>query len=160
MDITQGTMTIAGNMSSQINSDIAAGYITAYGSDGTVNVDLVDGNTVITASPPDPNLASNPDPPDRGIVFGTEATLCWSPGINAVWHDVYLGTDFNDVNDDADPNVLPGRGRQDSNSFYVSGLTPGQTYYWRIDEVNSLPPYKGKIWNFTVVETYTNSLGM
>ncbi|MHC4575715.1 MAG: formylglycine-generating enzyme family protein, partial [Planctomycetota bacterium] len=115
---------------------------------------------LITATSPDPNLASNPDPPDGGAVFGTEATLCWSPGVNAVWHDVYLGTDFNDVNDAADPNVLPGRGRQDSNSFYISGLTTGQTYYWRIDEVNSLPPHKGKVWSFMVTDGYVNSIGM
>jgi hypothetical protein len=114
----------------------------------------------ITATSPDPNLASNPDPPDRGAVFGTEATLCWSPGVNAVWHDVYLGTDFNDVNDAADPDVLPGRGRQDSNSFYVSDLVPGQTYYWRIDEVDSLPPCKGRVWSFMVVDGYVNSIGM
>ncbi|HUW19633.1 MAG TPA: SUMF1/EgtB/PvdO family nonheme iron enzyme [Sedimentisphaerales bacterium] len=114
----------------------------------------------ITTTSPDPNLASNPDPPDKKAIFGTEATLSWSPGAGAVHHDVYLGTDFDDVNDAVDPNVLPGRGRQDSNSFYASGLLSGQTYYWRIDEINALPPYKGKVWSFVVVDGYLNSIGM
>jgi formylglycine-generating enzyme required for sulfatase activity len=108
----------------------------------------------------DPNFASNPSPPDGGAVFDTEATLSWTPGENAAKHDVYFGTDFNDVNEATDPNVLPGRGRQDSNSYYVSGLELYKTYYWRIGEVNGPDPCMGKVWSFTPVQGYTNSLGM
>jgi hypothetical protein len=160
MDIREGTMRIAGDVRAAIEADIAAEYITGYDGEGTVHVALDGGVTVVTASAPDPNIASNPRPEDNGTVFGTEVTLSWSPGISAVWHDVYLGTDFNDVNDAGDPNVLPGRGRQDSNSYYVSELEAGQTYYWRIDEVNGLPPYKGRVWSFMVLDGYINSIGM
>jgi len=80
--------------------------------------------------------------------------LSWSPGVCAAGHDVYLGTDFNDVNNAADPNVPPGRGRQDSNSYDPPGfLEFGRTYYWRIDEVNCTDAnslWRGAIWIFTV----------
>ncbi|HUW18041.1 MAG TPA: SUMF1/EgtB/PvdO family nonheme iron enzyme [Sedimentisphaerales bacterium] len=160
MDITEGILTISGDVTAEINNDIAAGHITAYGGEGTVNVELSAGNTVVTASAPDPNIASNPSPPDGGTVYGLQATFAWSAGINALKHDVYLGADFDDVNNAHDPNILPGRGRCDANSYQAAGLEPDKTYYWRIDEVNAPRIWKGKIWSFTTVQTYTNSLGM
>jgi len=82
------------------------------------------------------------------------AMLSWTPGVSAVAHDVYLGTSLLDVNSATDPNVLPGRGRQDSNSYAPAGfLEFGTTYYWRIDEVNNLDsnsPWNGSVWKFTV----------
>ena len=160
MDITEGTLKIAGDVRGEINADVSAGYITAYGGAGTVSAVLDSGYTVVTGLLPDPNQASNPDPADEGTIFGTEVTLSWTPGISAVWHDVYLGTEYNDVNDAVDPNVLPGRGRWDSNHFDACDLMPGQTYYWRIDEVNDVPPCKGKVWSFMMVDGFINSIGM
>ncbi|MHC4676461.1 MAG: hypothetical protein ACYTBZ_28565 [Planctomycetota bacterium] len=98
------------------------------------------------ASDPEPSyLAGNVDP---------NVVLSWTPGVCAAGHDVYLGTDFNDVNDASDPNVSPGRGRQDSNSYDPPGLLEfGRTYYWRIDEVNCTDAnslWRGAIWIFTV----------
>ncbi|MHC4333547.1 MAG: SUMF1/EgtB/PvdO family nonheme iron enzyme [Planctomycetota bacterium] len=116
--------------------------------------------TEVRAIKPDPNFASNPSPPDWGAVFDAEATLSWTPGENAAKHDVYFGTDFNDVNTATDPNVLPGRGQQDSNTYDVCDLQLGKTYYWRIDEVNGLPEWKGDVWRFRVVDGYLNSIGM
>jgi len=116
--------------------------------------------TEVRATKHDPNFASNPSPPDGGGVFQTEATLSWSPGENAKRHDVYFGTDFNDVNSANDCNVLPGRGRRDSNSYDVCDLELGKTYYWRIDEVNGPTMWRGNVWRFTMVASYTNSLGM
>ncbi len=160
MDMTEGIMTIAGDVRDQINSDVVAGHITAYGGEGTVNVELVGGNTIVTASRPDPNVASSPEPADGGEVYKMPATLRWSPGINALKHDVYLGADYSDVNSAADPNILPGRGRVDVNSYEAQDLEPNQTYYWRIDEVNGPKIWKGRIWKFTVADAYVNSLGM
>ncbi|MHC4637362.1 MAG: SUMF1/EgtB/PvdO family nonheme iron enzyme [Planctomycetota bacterium] len=159
MDITEGSMTISGDVRAGIQSDVTAGYITAYGGAGSVNIDLVSGNTIVSATSPDAYIASKPSPPDQGPVFTAETTLGWKPGIHAVKHDVYLGTAFSDVNDASDPNVLPGRGRQDSNTYHAQNLQDG-TYYWRIDEVSGPSKWKGKVWSFTVVESYTNSIGM
>jgi len=116
--------------------------------------------TEVRAIKLDPNFASNPEPADWGATFETEATLSWTPGENAAKHDVYFGTDFNDVNEASDPNVLPGRGRHDSNGFDPCGLDPCTTYYWRVDEVNGPSTWRGDIWRFTVLEGYTNSIGM
>ncbi|MHC4676464.1 MAG: SUMF1/EgtB/PvdO family nonheme iron enzyme, partial [Planctomycetota bacterium] len=116
--------------------------------------------TEVRATKYDPNFASNVSPPDWGAIFDTEATLRWTIGENAARHDVYFGTDFNDVNDANDPNVLPGRGRQDSNTYDVCDLELDKTYYWRIDEVNGLTEWRGDVWRFTVVDGYVNSLGM
>ncbi len=116
--------------------------------------------TEVRATRPDPNLASNPSPPDWGAVFDTEATLSWTPGENADKHDIYFGTDYDDVNNAANPNEPPGRGRQDSNSYDVCDLELGKTYYWRIDEVNGPTMWKGNVWRFTAVDGYINSFGM
>jgi hypothetical protein len=68
-----------------------------------------------------------------------------------------MGTSFDDVNN-ATAAVDPGNvylGRQDPNYYPVSGaisLDFGQTYYWRVDEVNGAPDYtvyEGSVWSFT-----------
>jgi polygalacturonase len=43
--------------------------------------------------------ASNPTPADIAIGVGVDTDLSWAPGIEATSHDVYFGTDFNDVNE-------------------------------------------------------------
>jgi len=79
-------------------------------------------------------------------------------GAFATSHDVYMGGNFDDVNDGIGDTF---RGNQAS-TFYVAGfpgfafpngLVPGTTYYWRIDEVNDAnpnSPWKGPVWNFTI----------
>jgi formylglycine-generating enzyme required for sulfatase activity len=105
--------------------------------------------------------AGNPGPPNESSGVAPAVVLSWTPGVLAERHDVYLGTDFDDVNDAADPNVLPGRGPQDVNSYNPPGdLQTNVTYYWRIDEVSGATVVKGDIWSFTVAEIFTNSLGM
>jgi len=98
--------------------------------------------------------AYDPNPPS-GVVVPPDTVLSWSPGMNATSHDVYLGTDFEDVND-AD-NSLPvgtsvykGNLPADSNTYDPEGLEAGKTYYWRIDAVDDLKTLKGEIWSFAV----------
>jgi len=84
-----------------------------------------------------------------------DTALIWIPGLYADKHDVYLGTVFDDVNNATRANplgVLVSQG-QDANVYDpVAHLELGQTYYWRIDEVNGSPDYtifKGDIWSFS-----------
>ena len=80
-----------------------------------------------------------------------DVVLIWRPGEFAATHDVYLGTTFDDVNN-GDPAVLASAG-QDANSYDAGVLDYGQTYYWRVDEVNGAPDntvFKGDVWRFTV----------
>ena len=86
----------------------------------------------------------------------SSVVLEWTSGDNAAQHDVYFGTDFNDV---AQADVTTSgiyRGRQDlDNTQYTPTEVPldfSTTYYWRIDEVNENNPtmiVKGKVWSFT-----------
>ena len=104
--------------------------------------------------------ALGPNPADGTLLTGTWATLGWSPGDFAVSHNVYIGDNFDDVNEATlDSDVF--RSNQDL-TFYVAGfpgyaypdgLVPGTTYYWRIDEVNEAEPnspWKGDVWSFSV----------
>ena len=62
----------------------------------------------------------------------------------AATHDVYLGTSLDDVNNASRSNpmgVLASQG-QTATTYDPEGLLEiGQTYYWRIDEVNGAPDY-------------------
>ncbi len=104
--------------------------------------------------------AFGPNPEDGALNPNTWVNLTWSPGDFAVSHDVYLGDNFDDVNNaTVDSPVF--RGNQTSTMFmagfpgfaYPDGLVPGTTYYWRIDEVNDADPnspWKGSIWSFSI----------
>ena len=105
-------------------------------------------------------LASRPTPADGAIHAATWVSLSWKEGDFAVSHDVYLGDNFDDVNDATNESPTF-RGNQNT-TFYVvgfpgfaypDGLIPGTTYYWRIDEVNdanTASPWKGEVWSFSI----------
>ncbi|MBN2314677.1 MAG: hypothetical protein JXM79_12170 [Sedimentisphaerales bacterium] len=103
-------------------------------------------------------FALNPTPADGALHEDTWANLSWSPGALAVSHDVYLGDNFDDVNDGVGDTF---RGNQEGTFLviglpgfpYPDGLVPGTTYYWRIDEVNDVDPnspWKGDVWSFSI----------
>jgi hypothetical protein len=107
-----------------------------------------------------PGVSSGPSPANGALVENTWVTLGWRAGEFAASHDVYMGENFDDVNEATrDSDVY--RGNQ-TLTFYVAGfpgyaypdgLVPGTTYYWRIDEVNAPPDeavYKGKVWSFSI----------
>jgi hypothetical protein len=106
--------------------------------------------------------AFGPSPANGAIHPNTWVSLTWKAGDFAVSHDVYMGENFDDVNDATRDSDLF-RGNQGlGTEFYFAGfvgaaypdgLINGTTYYWRIDEVNdSHPdsPWKGEVWSFTV----------
>ena len=104
--------------------------------------------------------ALGPDPKDGAMHEDTWVTLTWSAGDFAVTHDLYLGENFDDVNeglgDTYRGNLPVGTEFFIAGFFgypYPDGLVPGTTYYWRIDEVNDADPnspWKGDVWSFTV----------
>ncbi len=104
-----------------------------------------------------PYIGASLADPANGATDGPrdDVVLSWTPGDYADKHDVYFGTSFNDVND-ASPTEDPAGVylvRQDPNTLALDRLELGQTYYWRIDEVNAAPDYtifKAGVWRFTV----------
>jgi hypothetical protein len=85
-----------------------------------------------------------------------DVVLTWRTGYYAELNNVYMGTDFNDVNQ-ADPqspmDVLVSEGQADSTYTPPDVLEFGQQYFWRIDGTSSThtdSPWRGSVWNFTV----------
>ena len=102
----------------------------------------------------DPLSADNPNPADGSKNIAYEVVLSWTPGVDANSHDVYFGTDYNDVND-ATTSSGEYMGSQDTNSYDtneydVNGLEFSSTYYWRVDGVNDPDTGEGDVWRFTV----------
>lgn len=98
--------------------------------------------------------ASSASPADRATDVVRDVILSWEPAESAQTHDVYFDTAFDGVDNasrTAPMGVLVSQG-QDANSYDPAGLLVlGQTYYWRIDEVDaSSTVTKGNIWSFTV----------
>ncbi|MCP4613963.1 MAG: hypothetical protein GY845_35190, partial [Planctomycetes bacterium] len=103
-------------------------------------------------------FAFGPTPADGSLHEDTWANVNWFPGDSAASHDVYFSDDFDAVNDGAAEAF---QGNQTSTFIVVGfpgfafpdGLTPGTTYYWRIDEVNDTEPnspWRGPVWSFMV----------
>ncbi len=155
MDVTAGKLVITTDKTGIINIYVFNGWITGYGGSGEVNVDLVDGETVITATPGPQAWHAAPEEGATGVPL--DADISWSAGLNATAHEVYFGSSFDDVNDATDPNIPPGRGRQDANSYDPGPLELGQTYYWRIDELSEAggsDPWRGDVWSFDTPEYF------
>jgi hypothetical protein len=100
-------------------------------------------------------IAGEPSPEDKAVDLARDVTLTWKPGPYAQTHDVYFGTSLDDVNTasrTAAKGVLVSQD-QASASYDPAGLLAyGQTYYWRVDEVNAAPDgtiYRGPVWTFT-----------
>ncbi len=94
-------------------------------------------------------------PSNKAIDVSIDTDLSWAQGDYADTHDVYFSTVFEDVNDADRTNSLDALLSQDHdpNMYDLDRLDYGQTYYWRIDDVNeplaSSTVFKGKIWQFT-----------
>jgi len=104
-------------------------------------------------------LSRRPSPANKAADVPVDAILSWTAGQFAASHDVYFGTVFADVNTAARTNVkgvLASKGQAGATFDPPGMLTYGQTYYWRVDEVNAAPSntiFKGEVWSFTA-ESY------
>jgi hypothetical protein len=101
------------------------------------------------------NLSASPSPADKAVDVAQDTSLSWTAGQFAVTHDVYLGEAFVDVNTAtaASKNLLVSQGQKETSYRPATVLDFGQTYYWRVDEVNKPSDnatFKGNVWSFTV----------
>jgi len=148
-----GTFMLAGNQVEMVEALISGGIMIAYGGTGTVSA-TYEGNitTVVAIGGP---TSSEPDPVNEKADVPRDAVLSWKPGTGAVKHDVYLGTVLDDV-EQASATVDPAgvyKGRIGFSTYTVAKrLELGETYYWRVDEVEAdgVTIHSGDVWSFTV----------
>lgn len=100
--------------------------------------------------------AWDPSPSDGQTDVRLDVNLTWMPGDYAASHDVYLGLDWDDVNDATTAWAGIYSGRQDACEYDPPGNLEFNTiYYWRIDEVNEPNVVKGFVWSFTTANYVT-----
>ena len=104
-----------------------------------------------------PVQAREPQPADGAVNVDPAAGLSWRAGREAISHEVYFGTDQND---------LPLAGSPAQAAFTLAELLFGTTYYWRVDEVGDGDVWAGDLWSFATqefalidgFETYTDDI--
>jgi hypothetical protein len=100
--------------------------------------------TVLVGGAPVYGKAESPSPADGSLAV-TMPLLQWAAGENALFHTVYLGTSPNLT----EANVVASR-QMFTMVYYVQGLQPGATYYWRVDEIekDGTTVHTGDVWTF------------
>jgi hypothetical protein len=101
-------------------------------------------NVVLAGGAPVYGKAENPSPAD-GARAVTMPLLQWGAGENALFHSVYIGTSP----ELTEANLVSSR-QMLTMLYYVQGLQPGTTYYWRVDEIekDGVTVHVGDVWSF------------
>jgi hypothetical protein len=89
-----------------------------------------------------PKTAYFPSPADGAESVGLDVELSWTAGYGAKLHTIYLGDNFDDVNNAA--GGLP----QGNTTYSPGALELSKTYYWRVDEFDIVSTHKGNVWSF------------
>ncbi|MFH1881517.1 MAG: discoidin domain-containing protein [Planctomycetota bacterium] len=93
-----------------------------------------------------PVWAREPNPADGATGVGPDMVLSWRAGRQAATHDVHLSSNRE--------SVLEGTayaGSVTEANYDAGPLDLGETYYWRVDEVNEAQTpttLEGELWNF------------
>ena len=103
---------------------------------------------IVSFTPPQNEPAGNPNPADGATQVAVDANLGWTAGSGAVSHDVYFGT--------AQPPAFVQN--QTATTFDAGLLLPSTTYYWQIDERDSVGGVvTGAVWSFTTTAAPTQA---
>ena len=105
-----------------------------------------------------PFMASRPVPADDETGVNPDITLKWRPGkeiTDPCLHDLFFGTDYNEVLDASPPVYSPNVTyvNLDVNYYHLPLLQPTKKYYWRVDEIYDSNTYTGQIWAFTTISS-------
>ncbi len=96
-----------------------------------------------------PYQASKPSPAYQAAGVSATADLGWKAGYYAASHNVYFGTSKSDVTTATTASSVY-KGNRTGKTYDSGNMTPGVTYYWRVDEVNGVNIWQGAVWSFTV----------
>ena len=96
-----------------------------------------------------PKTAYKPSPADGTEFVNLNVQLTWTPGFGAKMHTVYIGKDYDTINE-AVGGVPMGVVR-----YAPDSLKLAKTYYWRVDEFDGIQTYKGQVWSFTTLGAVT-----
>ncbi|MHC4485946.1 MAG: discoidin domain-containing protein [Planctomycetota bacterium] len=94
-----------------------------------------------------PVHAREPYPASGAAGVPPDVVLSWRAGREAVTHDVYVGIDEQAVIDGTAPVATVAE-----TSYGPLALDLGETYFWRVEEVNEAETpatWQGGLWNFT-----------
>ena len=104
-------------------------------------------------SPFEPMAAFGAKPANRAVGATQTPVLRWKPGLEAVSHEVYFGTDEEAVGNATIESPEYQGPRSLGDEIFDPGKLPWQsTFFWRVDEVNDLnpaSPWVGNVWKFT-----------
>jgi len=95
-------------------------------------------------------------PADGTMVDIKSPMLEWMAGASAVSHNLYISESLDDLaagNVEAIPTASTTQFVGIPGLPFPMGLTPGATYYWRVDEVNDVAPdspWQGEVWSFRI----------
>jgi len=91
--------------------------------------------------------AYDPMPGDGAMwVDPAGLTLTWTPGSTAVNHEIYFGTNKDEV---ANGTGDTAKGSNIAAEFTTGPLTAATTYYWRVDELEAGgTKHVGEVWSF------------
>jgi len=97
-----------------------------------------------------PVFAREPDPASGATDADVDGVLSWRAGREAASHNVYISSDEQAVIDETiSPVSIPA---DSSYANYATGpLVLGQSYYWKVNEVNEAETpttWQGNVWNF------------
>jgi len=100
-----------------------------------------------------PVKASAPKPGNGATGTSLTPVLTWNPGDFAASHEVYFGVDAQAVKNAGKTSPEYKGSKTLGNESYSPGKLAWQTtYYWRVDEVNTVnpnSPWVGSVWSFT-----------
>ncbi|NQV34599.1 MAG: discoidin domain-containing protein [Phycisphaeraceae bacterium] len=97
----------------------------------------------------DASKAQDLTPGNEDLDVSRDVDLTWVPGQFAATHNLYVGETFEEV----DTATVPTASDLTIASFDPGRLNFGQTYFWRVDEVNGTPDktvHRGEVWSFEV----------
>ena len=97
-----------------------------------------------------PTRASKPSPANNATDVEFDTLLSWDSGRGADLHKIYIGSEKSAVKNGTTETTY-----ETTEPNYPITVGLGQTYYWRVDEINDAeeyPVWDGQVWKFSTLQ--------